>query len=79
MDSKVIFAVLFSFLGGMSVSSGIDEFFARKGHYHWAFQIVVGLAFLFSARVNIFVFVHDGQPLLAAEKCEVGEYDVIVQ
>jgi len=30
-------------------------------------------------RVNVFVFVHDGQPLLAPEKCEVGEYDVIVQ
>jgi len=30
-------------------------------------------------RVNIFVFVHDGQPLLAPEKCEVGDYDVIVQ
>lgn len=29
--------------------------------------------------MNVFVFVHDGQPLLAPEKCEVGEYDVIVQ
>ena len=54
MDSRVIFAVLFSFLGGMSVSSGIDEFFARKGHYHWAFQVVVGLAFLFSAVAHAF-------------------------
>jgi len=30
-------------------------------------------------RVNVFVFIHDGQPLLASEQNEVGEYDVIVQ
>jgi hypothetical protein len=34
---------------------------------------------LWERRINVFVFVHDGQPLLAPEKCEVGEYDVIVQ
>lgn len=34
---------------------------------------------LWNWRVNVFVFVHDGQPLLAPEQCEVGEYDVIVQ
>ena len=30
-------------------------------------------------RLNVFVFVHDGQPLLAPAKYEVGEYDLIVQ
>ena len=34
---------------------------------------------LWNRRINVFVCVHDGQPLLAPEKCEVGEYDVIVQ
>jgi hypothetical protein len=27
---------------------------------------------------NVFAYAHDGQPLLAPEKCEVREYDVIV-
>jgi hypothetical protein len=48
LDTKVIFAVLFSFLGGMNVSIGIDDFFTRKGH-HWAFNTLVGLAFFLSA------------------------------
>jgi hypothetical protein len=30
-------------------------------------------------RVNVFVFVHDGQPLLPSDECEVGDYDVISQ
>ena len=49
LDTKVILAVLFSFLGGMNVSSGIDDFFTRKDHYHWAFNMLVGLAFFLSA------------------------------
>jgi len=49
VDTKVILAALFSLFGGMNISSGIDEFFTRKGHYHWAFNILVGLAFFLSA------------------------------
>jgi hypothetical protein len=49
LDPKVILAALFSFLGGMNVSSGIHDFFTRKDHYHWAFNILVGLAFFLSA------------------------------
>jgi hypothetical protein len=49
LDTKLILAVLFSFLGGMNVISGIDDFFTRKDHYHWAFNMLVGLAFFLSA------------------------------
>jgi hypothetical protein len=49
VDTKVILATLFSLFGGMNISSGIDEFFMRKDHYHWAFNILVALAFFLSA------------------------------
>ena len=49
VDTKVILAAVFSFLGGMNVSSGIDDFFTRRGHYHGAFNILVGPIFFLSA------------------------------
>jgi hypothetical protein len=53
VDTKVILAAVFSFLGGMSVSSGIDDFFTRN-YYHAAFNILVGLIFFLSAVAHAF-------------------------